>query len=105
MENKQKATVYVLGKEYTLLSSDAPEHMQRVAAYADRSLRETQLSARMTLEQAGILTAISLSDEILRAKDENQRLRRRLREAEDALESIRKEADPAGPTHPFEIKP
>lgn len=89
MDNKQKTTVYILGKEYTLVSSDTPEHMQRVASYADRALRETQLSARMTLEQAGIMTAISMADEVIKAKDENQRLRRRLREAEDALEALR----------------
>ncbi|MBR6029897.1 MAG: cell division protein ZapA [Clostridia bacterium] len=88
MDSKQRTTVYVLGKEYTLLSPDGPEHMQRVASYADRMLRETQLSARMTLETTGILTALSLADEVLKAKDENTRLRRRLREAEDALESL-----------------
>ena len=88
MEQKQKTTVFVLGREYTLLSSDPPEHVRRVAAYADRTLRETQLAARMPLEQAGVMTAISLSDEVLKARDDVTRLRRRLREAEAALESL-----------------
>ena len=37
---KQKITVNVAGKPYTLVSSDPPEHVRRVAEYVDRKLGE-----------------------------------------------------------------
>ena len=35
----EKVTVRVGGKEFSLSSPDGPEHIQRVAEYADRCLR------------------------------------------------------------------
>ena len=32
---KQKTTVRVAGKDYALVSTDSPEHLNRVAAYVD----------------------------------------------------------------------
>ena len=75
---KQKTTVSVGGKEYTIVSSDSPEHMMRVAAYADRKLRESAAVSRLPLAQAGALTALNLADELMKAQDENPRLRREL---------------------------
>ncbi len=85
---KQKTTVMVAGKEYTLVSSDSPEYMRRVAAYADRKLRETAAATRLPGPQANALTALNLADELMKAQDENQRLRRALRDAQEALDRL-----------------
>ncbi len=77
---KQKTTVYLGGRAYTVSSSDAPEYLQRVAAYADRKLKETMTATRLPAQQAYALAAMNLSDELMKAQDENQRLRRRLRQ-------------------------
>ena len=76
---KQKTTVSIAGKEYHLVSSDPPEHVKRVAAYADRVLRETLQTTRLPQVQADALAALNLADELIKAQDENQRLRRELR--------------------------
>ncbi|MBQ4579633.1 MAG: cell division protein ZapA [Clostridia bacterium] len=84
--DKQKMTVRVAGKEYTLVSSDGAEHLQRVAAYVDRRITETMYAARMTRENVAVLTAMNITDELMKAQDENARLRRELnalREAKD----------------------
>ena len=84
--DKQKMTVRVAGKEYTLVSSDGAEHQQRVAAYVDRRITETMYAARMTRENVAVLTAMNITDELMKAQDENARLRRELnalREAKD----------------------
>ena len=38
---KQKITVTVAGKSYTLVSSDPPAYVKRVATFVDRKLSET----------------------------------------------------------------
>ena len=83
---KQKTTVRVAGKEYALVSSDSPEHLQRVAAYVDRQITETAYATRMSRENVAVLSALNIADELMKAHDENARLRRELnalRKAED----------------------
>ncbi len=75
MENKCKVAVNVGGKGYTLVSSDPPEHVQRAAAYADRTLREIATSTHQPVSQAAVLAVISLADEVIKAQDENTRLK------------------------------
>lgn len=86
MDNKQKTVVRVGGKEYTLLYDD-PAYMQRVAAYVDRCLNETALAARLPVANATVLAAISLGEDLMKAQDENRRLRRELQQLREQLES------------------
>ena len=81
--DKQKTTVMVAGREYTLVSSDSPDYVRRVAAYTDRRLRETALASRLPGAQAAALTALNLADELIKAQEENRRLRQRLRVLEE----------------------
>ena len=77
---KQKITVTVAGKPYTLVSSDPPEHVKRVAAYVDRTLSETSAVTNLPSSQAAVLTCFRMAEELLKAQDENRTLRRRLEE-------------------------
>jgi len=75
---KQKTTVRVAGKEYTLVSSETAEYMTRVAAYVDRKIGETALAARMSVDKAAVLVALNIADELMKCHDENSRLRREM---------------------------
>ena len=75
---KQKTTVRVAGREYTLVSSDSPEYIGRVAAYVDRKISEAALAAHLPADKAAVLVALNIADELMRAHDENSRLRREL---------------------------
>ncbi len=75
---KQKITVRVAGKEFALVSSDSPEHLSRVAAYVDRQITETVFATRMPKETVAMLVAMNITDELMKAQEENSRLRREL---------------------------
>ncbi len=75
---KQATTLRVAGREYTLVSADAPEHLSRVAAYVDRRITETAFATRLNRESAAVLTALNIADELMKAQDDNARLRREL---------------------------
>ena len=83
---KQKVTLRVAGKEYALVSSDSQEHLSRVASFVDLQITETIFSARASKENAAVLVAMNLADELMKAKDENARLRRELTELRKAGE-------------------
>ncbi len=79
---KQKITVTVAGKPYTLVSSDPPEHVKRVAAYVDRTLSETAAATKLPSAQTAVLTCFRMAEELLKAQDENRILLQRLEAAE-----------------------
>ncbi len=80
MAEKKKMTVTVAGKPYTLVSSDPPEHVRRVAAFVDRQLSETASVTNMPSAQTAVLTCFHLAEDLLKAQDENRMLKRRLEE-------------------------
>ena len=71
----------VAGRPYTLVSSDPPEHVKRVAAYVDRELSETAAATNLPSAQAAVLTCFRLAEDLLRAQDENRVLLKRLEES------------------------
>jgi len=75
---KQKITVSVAGKNYTLVSTDPPEFVKRVAAYVDRRMSETAAVTNLPSGQAAVLTCFNLAEDLLRAQDENTLLRRQM---------------------------
>ena len=75
---KQKTTVRVAGREYVLLSADSPEYISRVASYVDRRITETAFATRMNKESVAVLVSLNMADELMKAQDENARLRREL---------------------------
>lgn len=89
---KQKTTVRVAGKEYTLVSSEAPEYMNRVASLVDRKISETAMAARLSVDKAAVLTALNIADELMKCHDENSRLRRELMRVRQELEEARKDS-------------
>ena len=77
---KRRMTVTVAGRPYTLVSADPPEHVKRVAEYVDRELSETAAVTKLPSAQAAVLTCFRLTEELLRAQDENRMLKLRLEE-------------------------
>ncbi len=75
---KQKITVSVAGRNYTLVSNDPPVFVRRVAALADRKLNETMAATNLPSAQAAVLTCLNLAEELVKAQDENTLLRRQM---------------------------
>jgi Uncharacterized protein conserved in bacteria len=75
---KQKTILTVGGKDYTIVSEDAVEHVKRVGIYVDRKLSEIEKATKLPTNMAAVLTALNIADELLKAHDENTKLRREL---------------------------
>ena len=58
--DKQKTTVRVAGKEYTLVSADSPEYISRVANYVDRRItpEDMPIQADAPKEELGLLDRV-----------------------------------------------
>ena len=80
--NVNTVTVQIAAKDYCLNSTDAPEHEQRMAALVDRRMRELMAGGVANRESAAVLAALTYADELIKAQDDNTRLRRKLDEAQ-----------------------
>ena len=75
---KRKVNVRLLNRDYTLVSDQPEEQVQRIARYADRILRDLSVATRSQESVVSILACITLSEELFAARDENIRLRREI---------------------------
>ncbi len=82
-------TLRIAGRDYTITSGDAPEHVRRVAVYVDRKIAETQSSGFVNRESAAVIAALSIADELLTAQDDNTRLRRELMQSRQELNELK----------------
>ena len=90
---KIRTTVNIAGKDYTISSYDDEAHVQRVAAYVDRRLRELNAAAKLPAAQLAVMVAMDVTDEMLKAQDEVRRMRAELSQARDEIEAIRLELE------------
>ena len=74
-------SVQIAGRDYTLSSAGSSEQTQRIAALVDRKMRELMAGGIANRESAAVLAALTFAEELIRAQDDNTRLRRKLDEA------------------------
>ena len=86
---KIKTTVRVAGRDYTLVGEDSEEQIRRVAIYVDRKMTELAMASRLDAQTVAVLTAMNISDDLIKAQDENTHLRRELLSMQEKLASIR----------------
>ncbi len=76
MDHNQKnsITINILGDEYTIKGSSSSKHLEKVAAYVDKSMKKLWENNRhMSKDRLAILTSINLADEVIKLKGELQK--------------------------------
>ena len=77
MNKEEKVySIRIAGRDYTIRSNDAPDHVRRLAVFTDRKISETIKTSFINREDAAVVTALSMADELLNVQDEVTRLRR-----------------------------
>lgn len=72
---RHKVTVEIAGERHTLRSDASPEYTRAVAAHVDATLRALPGQPALEPHRAAILAALSLTDELFRAREEVRFLR------------------------------
>ncbi|MBQ3104070.1 MAG: cell division protein ZapA [Oscillospiraceae bacterium] len=90
MENR--VVINICGAEYTLVAEEAPSYMQKVGSYVDGKLTEILDSAHVGRTDAAILTAVNIADELLKAQESAEALRRQLKDYLDEAAKAKNEA-------------
>ncbi len=94
MAQKNKVTVKIMDRDYTLVSEDSREYMQRVANYVDDKMREMfESNKKLSTSMIGVLTALNIADELVKVKLEKEELEKRINSPQYELKSARDELD------------
>lgn len=76
---KNKVKVLIYGTEYTLVSNEEPEYVQRVAVLVDKKLTEIyENSPRLSTALAAMLAMINLADDYIKLDDTADDLREQI---------------------------
>ncbi|QNL44212.1 cell division protein ZapA [Oscillibacter hominis] len=78
MENH--VVVSICGEEYNFVAQEAPSYMQRVGSYVDAKMTEVLKGAHVGRTDAAVLTAANITDELFKAQEDAENLRRQLKE-------------------------
>jgi len=78
---KNKVKVLINGAEYTLVTSESAEYVQRVAVRVDRKFKEIRReNLALTNNMVAILTAINMTDDYIKMEEEANNLRKQIAE-------------------------
>ena len=90
MQNqKTRVTVRIAGKDYTIASYDPPEYVNRVANYVDRKMNELSLATHLPAAQLAVLAAVNATDDMMKSRDDLDRLRREAASLREELEQVK----------------
>jgi cell division protein ZapA len=77
--SKNKVTVTIAGKEYTILSDETDEYLQKVAKHLDKKIGEIAFANnQLTVQMSTVLAAINITDEYFKSMETADNLRQQI---------------------------
>ena len=74
-----RVTMSICGDEYTLVADESSAYMEKVGALVDKKMTELMELAHMGRGDAAVLAAVNIADELFKAQESAENLRRQLK--------------------------
>ena len=87
-----RITMSICGEDYTLVADESAAYMEKVGALVDEKMTQLQEGAHVSRIDAAVLTAVNLADELLKAQEAAEYLRRQLKTYLDEASQAKAEA-------------
>lgn len=86
MAARNKVEVVIAGKEYTIVGTETNEYIQTVASLVDKKMSEIiDSNIKLSTSMAAVLTAVNITDELYKSKEEINVLKEELNRNRDNL--------------------
>jgi cell division protein ZapA len=82
----------ICGEEYTLVADESSAYMEKVGALVDQRMAELMEAAHMGRSDAAVLAAVNIADELFKAQESAENLRRQLKTYLDEATQAKAEA-------------
>ena len=66
---QNRVSVSVGGRRYVLVTEESEEYLRKIAAYVDGKLEEQKQTFRVSEDDAAIMAALVIGDELFKSKD------------------------------------
>ena len=93
---RQSVTVEIAGERHVLRSDMPPEYTRAVAQHVDDTLRALPSFPTLEPVRAAILASLSITDELVHARQEVSRLRAEIEQKTEELAAILEQAQSPG---------
>lgn len=87
-----RITMNICGKDYTLVADENATYMKKVGALVAEKMNEVISGSHVARSDASMLAAIQLADELLKAQEAAENLRRQLKSYLDEATAAKNEA-------------
>ena len=87
-----RVTMNICGEDYTLVADESASYMEKVGSLVDAKMRELVESAHVGRNDAAVLAAINIADELFKAQEGTENLRRQLKTYLDEATAAKNEA-------------
>lgn len=89
MANRVQVTI--CGEEYTLVADESASYMEKVGALVDEKMTDLTENAHVSRNDAAVLTAVNLADELFKAEAASENLRRQIKTYLDEVAAAKNE--------------
>lgn len=74
-----RVTMTICGTEYTLVAEEEAAYMEKIGNMVDAEMRSLMDGAHMSRDAAAVLAAVNLADQLTKAQDGAENLRRQVK--------------------------
>ena len=74
-----RITVSICGEDYTLVAEESTAYMEQVAALVDKKMKEVIAGVKVGRNDAAVLAAVNLADELLKNEQSAENRRRQVK--------------------------
>ncbi len=74
-----RVTMSICGADYTLVAEESAAYMEKVGALVDKKMSEVMEAAHIGRSDAAVLAAVNIADELFKAQEASENLRRQLK--------------------------
>lgn len=87
-----RVTMTICGTEYILVAEEDAAYMEKIGSIVDTEMRSLMDSAHMSRDAAAVLAAVNLADQLTKAQEGAENLRRQVKTYLDEASRAKSEA-------------
>ena len=87
-----RVTMTICGTEYILVAEEDSAYMEKIGSMVDTEMRSLMDSAHMSRDAAAVLAAVNLADQLTKAQEGAENLRRQVKTYLDEASRAKNEA-------------
>jgi len=87
-----RVTMTICGTEYILVAEEDAAYMEKIGGMVDAEMQKLMDSAHMSRDAAAVLTAVNLADQLTKAQEGAENLRRQVKTYLDEASRAKSEA-------------